>query len=334
MGSVRREASAPGTPPLAFLAQLRPGDLVVLELSSFQLIDLTASPQVAVMLAVTPDHLDWHRDLDEYHQAKRSIAAYQSPGDMLVYASDSPAAAAIAATSPGRHLPVGRPEGAQVRDGGIYLGATRVLDIAEVPLLGAHNLVNVAAAIAATYELVGADHAVIRAGVHALRPLPHRLSVVATIGGVTYVDDSLSTTPQTTMAAMAAFDRPQVLILGGSTKGVSFDPLATAIARAPVRAIVLVGAEAARIAAALDAAGIGGYEHRTGTMTDVVSRAAQLARPGDVVLLSPACSSVGEFRNYADRGEQFAAAVHTLTPQVHRCPAESADPDADRPPPG
>ncbi len=301
-----------GTPPLTFLPQLRADDVVVLELSSFQLMDLTVSPHVAVVLSITPDHLNWHRDLDEYYLAKGRIAAYQSTKDSVVYVADSPVATAVAETSRGQRIPVGTDESVHVQADGIYLGNTQVLEIADVPLLGSHNLTNVAAAIAAAYQVVGSDHAVIRSGIQALTPLPHRLTHVATVCGVTYIDDSCSMTPETAAAAMATFDVPQVLILGGTTKGVAFDPLATAVSRAPVRSILLVGTEAHHIAASLDAAGVGGYEHATGSMTEVVRRAAALAQPGDVVLLSPGCASIGEFRDYADRGQQFAAAVHEL----------------------
>jgi UDP-N-acetylmuramoylalanine--D-glutamate ligase len=301
-----------GTVPLAFLPRIRPDDLVVLELSSFQLMDLTVSPHVAVVLSVTPDHQNWHRDLEEYHEAKAQIAAHQGPDDTVVYVADSPVAARIAAASRGRRLPVGRPEGVEVRDGAIRLAGRELLRTADVPLLGPHNLVNVAAAVAAVHDQVGGDVESVRAGVRSLRPLPHRLSVVGAVRGVTYVDDSCSTTPETAAAAMASFDSPQVLVLGGSTKGVPFEPLAAAVARTDVRAVLLVGAEAPRIAAALDAVGVP-YEHVPGPMTAVVDRAAALARPGDVVLLSPACASFGDFRDYADRGQQFVAAVRGLT---------------------
>ncbi|SDY01345.1 UDP-N-acetylmuramoylalanine--D-glutamate ligase [Saccharopolyspora shandongensis] len=205
-----------GTPPLAFLAELRSDDVVVLELSSFQLIDLPFSPHIVVVLSVTPDHLNWHQDFDEYQQAKTAIAAHQSPSDLVVYVTENPVAAAIAATSPARRLPVGRPDGVHVHDEALHLCSTRIIDVAEVPLPGAHNLVNIGAAIAATAALVENDPSVIRAGIQTIEPLPHRLQTIAIRQGVTWVDDSLSTTPQTTMAAMAAFDRPQVLLLGGS----------------------------------------------------------------------------------------------------------------------
>lgn len=301
-----------GTPPLEFLPELRAGDLVVLELSSFQLIDLTSSPQLAVVLAVTPDHQNWHPDLDEYHRAKASITAHQKLGDAVVYVAEDAIAARIAGQSQGRKIPVGSPDGVHLLDGGIYIGASRVLDVAEVPLPGVHNLINVAAAIAAAGEIAEVDKSTILAGVRALCPLPHRLTVVGTVSGVTYVDDSCSTTPEAAAAAMAAFDAPQVLILGGSGKGVGYERLAAEVARGTVLATVLVGAEAPRIAAALDAAGVRNWERVRGSMQDVVRRAAELARPGHVVVLSPACASLGEFRDYADRGDQFTAAVHAL----------------------
>jgi len=199
----------------------------------------------------------------------------------------------------------------EVREGGVWMAGRRLLDAADVPLIGAHNLVNVAAATAATYDLVGGDAAHIRTGVRTLEPLPHRLQIVAA-DGVTWVDDSISTTPETAAAAMAAFDAPKLLILGGSGKGISFAPLAAAAARSRLRRILLVGAEAGRIAAALAEAGVRDYEHAPGGMAEVVARAAELARPGDVVLLSPACASFDGFRDYADRGEQFAEAVRRL----------------------
>ena len=301
-----------GAVPLAFLPDLRAGDLVVLELSSFQLMDLPSSPQIAVVLAVTPDHLNWHRDLDEYHRAKASIVAHQAPGDAVVYVAEDPVATRIAGMSRGRKIGVGNPDGVHVREDGIHVGGTRVLGPGDVPLPGHHNRINVATAIAAAGEVAGLDPATIRSGVRSLSPLPHRLTVAATIGGVTYVDDSCSTTPEAAVAAMSAFDARQVLILGGSGKGAGYGRLAARVARGPVRAVILVGAEGPRIAAALEAAGVRQCERVGGSMLDVVRRAAELARPGDVVLLSPACASLGEFRDYADRGDQFASAVRAL----------------------
>ncbi len=300
-----------GTPPLALLRTLAADDIVVLELSSFQLMDLTVSPHVAVVLAITPDHLNWHRDQAEYERAKAPIAAFQTPDDLVVWTADSSPAARIAALSPARHrVPLCRPEGIDVHHDAIWFAGERVADVADVRLPGAHNLHNVAAAVAATRPFV-TDTTTIRAGISEVAGLPHRLQTVAATNGVRWVDDSLSTTPETTLAAADAFDGPKVLILGGTSKGVSFEGLAAGLRERDVRAVLLTGDEAPRIAAALDAEDVG-WEAAPGTMGEIVDRAAALARRGDVVLLSPACSSVGQYRDYADRGDQFAAAVRAL----------------------
>lgn len=302
-----------GIPPLQFLGELTADDLVVLELSNMQLIDLDRSPQVAVVLPVTPDHLNYHVDLDEYYASKTSITAHQGQDDVVVFAANNEVAAKIALASPGRHIPVGEPSGVQVSATGIVVEGIDAVSSADVRLRGKHNLENLAAAVGAAYDLVHGDLGVVRAGVRGLEPLPHRLSPVAEVDGVLYVNDSLSTTPQTACAAMAAFPEPKVLILGGSSKGVEFDVLARSVATTAIRALLLVGQDGPRIAAALDAAGSVGHEFVHGDTADVVRRAAGLARPGDVVLLSPACASFGQFRDYADRGDQFAAAVHDLS---------------------
>ncbi|GAA1369473.1 UDP-N-acetylmuramoyl-L-alanine--D-glutamate ligase [Catellatospora chokoriensis] len=301
-----------GVPPLAFLGDIRPSDWVVLEVSNFQLMDCTSSPGLAVVLPVTPDHLNWHTGLPEYFEAKAAIAAFQHPEDSVVFAADNPVAAAIAATSPGRHIPVGRHDGFHARDNGVYRGNTRIVDAADVQLRGRHVLENLAAAVAAVYDIVDGDAAVVNAGIGSMKPLPHRLAPVKKVGGVLYVNDSLSTTPETSRAAMAAYPEPKIVILGGSSKGMSYQTLAEAVEANHVRKVLLVGQDAPAIASALDARGFTDYEFVSGPMSTVVEQAAASARPGDVVLLSPACASFDSYRDYADRGDQFAAAVQTL----------------------
>ncbi|REF36897.1 UDP-N-acetylmuramoyl-L-alanine--D-glutamate ligase [Thermasporomyces composti] len=301
-----------GIPPLDYLDKVDPDDIVVLELSNFQLIDARVSPRVAVVLAVTPDHLNWHTDLDEYYAAKAPIAAHQRPDDVVVYDAVNPVAARIASASPARAVPFGVEDGFHARDGQIRRGSTVLVDRADIPLRGDHNLRNLTAAVAAVYDLVDGDTDALVSGVRSMRPLPHRLQPVGEIRGVWYVNDSLSTTPETTRAAIAAYPEPKVLILGGSSKGLSFESLAEAIASADIRALLLTGDDAPRIAAALRAAEVRDYEIVDGSMSDIVRRAAEIARPGDVVLLSPACASFDRYRDYADRGEQFVAAVEAL----------------------
>lgn len=266
-----------GIPPLDYLDKVGADDVVVLELSSFQLVDTQVSPQVAVVLAVTPDHLNWHADLDEYHAAKTQIAAHQRPGDVIVYDAANQVSKRIASASPARTIAFGGEGGLHVRDGGIYLGSTVLVERSDVALRDEHNLRNLAAAVAAVYDLVGGDTNALVSGVRAVRPLPHRLQPIADIGGVRYVNDSLSTTPATTCAAIAAYPEPKVLILGGSSKGLSLEPLAEALASADIRALLLTGHDAPRIATALHAVGPHDYELLDAPMADVVERAAEIA---------------------------------------------------------
>jgi UDP-N-acetylmuramoylalanine--D-glutamate ligase len=303
-----------GVVPLQFLTEMAADDVVVLELSNFQLIDLTRSPQVAVVLPITPDHLNWHADIAEYYQAKSAIAAWQRPEDLVVFDSANPVAANIGQASPARKLPLGSADGVEVRDGAIYVRGTAVLETSQIPLRGKHNVDNVAAAIAATFELIDGDVAAVGRAVAGLQALPYRLQPIGDVAGVTYVNDSLSTTPETTMAAMAAYPETKVLILGGSSKQVSYDALGVAVAAAAssIRTLLLIGQDGPNIAGALDAAGFSNYRFAPGSMADVVHAAAENAQSGDVVLLSPACASFGAFRDYADRGDQFVAAVRSL----------------------
>lgn len=284
-----------GTPPLEFLPQLEPGDIVVLELSNLQLIDATKSPDVAVVLAITPDHLNWHRDLDEYLAAKESITRYQSPDDVVVYDTNSAPAARIAGMSSGRKVGVGESAGIHVSQGGIWRGQTELIHKGGIHLRGTHNASNFAfaAAIEAIADITLDE---IRCGIDNVAPLPHRLCPVGTVAGVTYVNDSLSTTPETTRAAIAAYEEPKILILGGSSKGLDYSVLARELTKVEVRR-------------ALDSAGYANYEVTDEDLASVVAKASKTARSGDVVLLSPACASFDRYRNYADRGDQFIAAV-------------------------
>lgn len=308
-----------GKPPLAFLDEIRPEDWAVLELSNMQLMDARRSPHVAVVLPVTPDHLNWHPDVMEYYASKEPIAAFQSPDDTVVYATQNAVASHIAKLSPGRRIGVGSSDGFHIGDEGICLSDRVIVPRSCVRLRGRHNLENLTAAVAATYDILAADTDLIAEGISNVTPLPHRLAPVGKVDGVLYVNDSLSTTPETSRAAIAAFSEPKVVILGGSSKGVSYDALAADLSAAAVRDVLLIGAEALNIAAALDRADFAGYEVLNDGMAGVVQRAAAVARPGDVVLLSPACASFDAFRNYADRGNQFAeqvARLKTLPPRL------------------
>ncbi|NBS67750.1 UDP-N-acetylmuramoyl-L-alanine--D-glutamate ligase [bacterium] len=266
---------------------------VVLEMSSFQLVDLHASPHIAVTLMVTSDHLDWHQDLEEYVLAKSAIARFQGPDDISIYNDQYPQSVRIGTLGEGRKITVRRSDWNH-----------------EGRLRGDHNRENFAAAAAAA-RAVGVSEEIIIQVAKAFKGLEHRLEEVRRREGVTFYDDSISTTPDTAMAAIDAFKESMVLILGGSDKGADFTELGKKIASASqVKSIVLLGQTAEKIKEALHNAEAKAviYEGAT-TMREAVEQARGAAEKGGVVVLSPACASFGMFQNYKDRGDQFKAAV-------------------------
>lgn len=301
-----------GRPALDELAHITEDDIVVYELSSFQLWDAERSPQVAVVLHIEPDHLDVHESFDEYVSAKGNIARYQGINDRIVYNASNQSATAIADLSVGQRLPYQTPRTAHVRDGQFYYGEQLLCSVDELQLPGVHNQDNACAAITAAWPWVR-DGIVIGEGLHAFSGLEHRLKFVAEKQGVSYYDDSIATTPGSAIAAMRAFDGPKVIILGGSSKGADFDELAATASRSNVKQAILIGDEADRIELSLVEAGVSSVNMGSDTtMKAIVQLAADVAGAGDTVILSPACASFGMFRDYKDRGEQFITAVNDL----------------------
>lgn len=320
---------------------------VVLELSSFQLELLDRSPRVAVVLNVRPNHLDVHGSMEAYAAAKAQIVRHQRPGDVAVLNAADPVVRDMAGLTPGQpywFLPPaagadaaggaaasgvagagsgaspGGPPVARWEDRWLVLrrpaGEARVLPADEVPLPGRHNLGNVLAAAAAA-DACGVPAEAMRAAIRAFRPLEHRLEPVAEVAGVRYVNDSIATAPDRAVAALESFDAPVVLIAGGYDKGVPFDGLAAALLARRVRAVVLVGKAAPAIARAVEeAAARRGAPAppllRAASFEEAVERAAAAARPGDVVLLSPACASYDMFRDFEERGRRFKELVAEL----------------------
>jgi UDP-N-acetylmuramoylalanine--D-glutamate ligase len=303
--------------PLAGEALAFPGEgWVVAEVSSFQLETTeTFRPCVAAVLNVTPDHLDRHGSLAAYTEAKARIFRCQEPSDWAVLNRDDPGAAALTPRVRARLLWFSRrgavAEGAHVRDGWVVLrldGEERpVCPVAEIRLRGDHNLENVLAATACAGAL-GVPAERLRGAIGAFRAVRHRLEWVRDRGGVAFYNDSKGTNVDATLRALAAFREPVVLIAGGRDKGQRFDALAEA-ARGRVRAVVLIGEGRATLGPVLRAVA---PVEEADSMAEAVRRAAALARPGDVVLLSPACASFDMFRDYEHRGEVFVAEVLAL----------------------
>lgn len=303
-----------GQPPIAFLDELQKDDLVVLELSSFQLQDLTQSPAIALVLSVTQDHLDYHATRAEYIEAKKNIGRYQTANDTLITNADCITSSAFAKESPAQQWSFSTSTavtyGAWVEREQVLLSLPGddpipICRTDEIRVPGRHNWENVCAAVAAA-AAAGAAPTSMRAAIAAFRSLPHRLEFVGEADGIAYYNDSLATTPDAAGAALRAFDRPIVLIAGGAGKGADFSPLGKTIAAADMRAVVLLGAEGPRLAQAIKTAGYGGALVADCADLQEAVRAAQgLARPGDLVLLSPACASFDLFANYKERGDLF-----------------------------
>ena len=302
-----------GTPILDLLPKVKPGDWVVWELANFQLKAASYSPHIAVCLMITAEHLDWHPNIDDYIQAKANIFKHQKPDDIAIYFAKNDYSKKVAGYSPGRKIPYFEPPGAYVRaDGMIVIGNTEVMPKSEVKLLGEHNLQNICAALTAVFEAVGSlDKA--KAVLSSFSGLEHRLELVRVFEGIKYYDDSFATTPESSVMAIKAIKEPKVMILGGSDKGLSFEPLADQLVKDNVRHAIVVGQTAPVITDLLRRRGFTDITTGLKGMPDIVATARQKAKEGDAVLLSTGCASFGLFKDYKDRGNQFKKAVLELS---------------------
>ncbi len=296
-------------PPVLELLDAPVPDLYVLELSSFQL-ETTHSlrPAAAAVLNVSADHMDRYRDLAEYAETKRRVLR---GAGVAVLNADDPATRAMAEPDrPALWFTLGEPGaeafGIRTHQGRPWLarGEALLAPAGTLRLAGRHNHANALAALALAQAL-GLERAPAVAALRDFRGLPHRCQWVAERDGIAWIDDSKGTNVGATAAAVAGMDGPVVLIAGGDGKGAGFTPLRAAV-EAKARAVVLIGRDAPRIEAALEGAVPTVY---AADMQAAVDRARELARPGDRVLLSPACASFDMFRDYEARGEAFVAAV-------------------------
>ena len=293
------------------LATVREGDWVVLELSSFQLESVDRPRcRLATVLNLSPDHLDRHGTLGAYAAAKRRIVEYADPLGAVALNAGDPAVRSMADASPAPVLWFGRDidgDGATVRDARVVSvergEAVLVVDVAEIPLFGAHNVDNVLAATALA-RAAGVSVDGIATAVRGFHAVPHRLEPVLDSGGVLWVDDSKATNVDAAVTGLRSFDRPIVWIGGGGSKGVGPEALAAEVA-VRARYAVLNGATGPELDAAFEAIG---YTSRTLTpdLAAAVEAARAVAQPGDVVLLAPGYTSFDQFRSYEERGDVFA----------------------------
>lgn len=311
-----------GDPMLDLLPAIGPATTVVLELSSFQLSILRRSPHLAVVTNISPNHLDRHGTMEAYVDAKLNIVRYQSAGDLAVLNAGDSASATFARATIGqiRWFGPGAHDGAAVQGdwiGTIHSGEFEpVLPCDDVPLLGRHNLENVLAAVAAT-DLLGVAPAAMAHGIATFRPAAHRLQTVAERDGVRYIDDSIATSPARAVVALEALREPILLIAGGRDKNLPWEEFA-AVAAARVRTLFLIGEAAESIEAAVRGAISPEsrlqpeHIYRCPSLEAAVADAGRMARPGEVVLLSPGCASYDMFDDFEERGRVFARAVEEL----------------------
>jgi UDP-N-acetylmuramoylalanine--D-glutamate ligase len=308
-----------GTPLISCVEKTSDKTITVVELSSFQLeLIETFRPNISVFLNLTPDHLDRHHTLQSYGAAKARIFENQTEADSAVLNADDPGTTPYAPAKPqvywfSRKQRVA--QGAFVKENEILFrrdGAEdAVLKLADIPLAGAHNVENVLAAVIAT-RLAGAEPAAVAKGVRSFAGVEHRLEFVAEIGGVRYYNDSKATNVDATLKALDAFPGRILVILGGKDKGSDYTLLQAPLREKAILAL-LIGAAAGKIEKQI--AGSVAIE-QAGTIERAVDTAAHAARPGDVVLLAPACASFDQFQNYEHRGRVFKELVHQLERQA------------------
>ncbi len=305
-----------GTPAISLVDAARPDSVIVLEVSSFQLETIqTFRPKVAVVLNVTPDHLDRHRTFDTYVDAKARIFENQHADDFAVLNADDPVCVELSDRTRAQVFWFSRKkevqQGASLRDGRILFrdssGQQEIMVASEIPLKGAHNLENTLAAICAGALMKCAPER-IRAAVRNFKAVEHRLEYVATVRGVEYYNDSKATNVDATIKALESFPTNIHLILGGKDKGSDYTVL-NDLLRQRVKRVYTIGAAAEKIESQVkDAAEIVHAE----SLDSAVQRASASAQPGDIVLLAPACDSFDQFRNYEQRGKVFKALVQRL----------------------
>ena len=310
-----------GKPLLPDVADMVPEDMVVLELSSFQLMSMRQSPDVAVFTNLSPNHLDYHHTMEEYTAAKLNIFCHQDKSGRAVFNFDNDITRELAHQAPGGMTYFSRrdslEEGIYLRDGAIWLNNTmgnrEVLPLADIQIPGVHNIENYMAAIAAVDGIV--PDKCVRAVAKRFTGVEHRIELVRELDGVKYYNDSIGTSPTRTMACLDSFNQKLILIAGGYDKGVPFTQLGVEMTK-KVKTLVLCGATAPAIRKAVeeapDFADCGIELVETQTLAEAVQAARKAGQPGDVVVLSPACAAFDQFKNFMERGKVFKRLVNEL----------------------
>ena len=308
-----------GVPALGVLPEIKPGDIVVYEMSSFQLWDAEKSPHIAVVLPIEPDHLNIHRDMDDYVAAKGNIRRFQNDGDYCVYYPDNQYSVQTAGLTD---------KGVALRymiadDGGVYVGGGMFLDreadicpVSTLQLIGQHNVDNACAALTVA-RILGVPAESMERGLSSFQGLPHRLERVRQLDGVEWYNDSFSSAPGASIAAIRAFDCPEIVIIGGMYRGEDYSGLVETIKNSQnIKEVVLIGEVSQRLQSAIRTTG-SDVKITTPSgdkgMRDIVEYCRSVAESGEVVVLSPGFGSFDMFKNFVDRGDQFRREVNNLS---------------------
>ena len=299
-----------GTPLLPLVRQMKKEDYAVVELSSFQLMDMKRSPQRALITNLAPNHLDIHKDMEEYVDAKKNIFRYQGEGDLLVLNADNPITASFRGSGETRFFSRLGEGYVCIWDGVICRGDTPVLPVADILLPGVHNIENYMAAIAMVEGLASDED--IRHVARTFGGVEHRIELVRIKDGVRYYNDSIASSPTRTIAGLRSFPEKVILIAGGYDKHIPYDPLGPEIC-AHVKKLFLNGATGPKIRAAVESCpGEKPEMVDCGDFTAAVKAAAEAAEPGDVVLMSPASAAFDQFKNFMVRGNYYKELVKEL----------------------
>ena len=308
-----------GTPLLPYIDKIKPEDYVIVELSSFQLMNMKAKTDVSVITNISPNHLDVHKSYEEYIEAKKNIFLYGDKDSITVLNQDNSVTGAMGEEVPGRVRWFSRRQevspGVYMKDNALWGASGKILDRSDILLPGDHNAENYMAAICAVMDTVPAD--IILEVARTFGGVEHRLELIRELNGVKYYNSSIDSSPNRTLNALSVFERNVVLIAGGKDKKIPYDALGPALAD-KVRTLILTGPTAGKIEqAAREEFMRRGQDftievHHANTYEEAVEAAYQAARPGDTVLLSPASTSFDMFRNFEERGNKFKQLVRGL----------------------
>lgn len=306
-----------GNPLFSQIEEINENDRVVLELSSFQLMTMDTSPQVSIVTNLSPNHLDMHKSMEEYIEAKKNIYKYQQKDDLLVLNEDNSITNSMEADSKGKIMKFSRKNivenGAYYKDGVLYLLNKEVCKYENIVLKGMHNVENYLAAFCAVSDDVSLEN--MKQVALSFNGVEHRNEFIRELNGVKYYNDSIGTSPTRTLATISVYDKPVILIAGGYDKHIPFEPLAEK-GYEKIKILILLGLTKDKIKAAFDklkeSKNIEVPTVIVSSLEEAVNKAKSLAVEGDTVILSPACASFDMFPNFEARGNRFKSIVNDL----------------------